>query len=62
MFTSSVIDALTQGNEISLIGFGKFSVSKIEARNGRNLKTGDSVRYVARQEILNLNLNAFMKT
>jgi DNA-binding protein HU-beta len=62
MFTSSVIDALTQGNEISLIGFGKFSVSKIEARNGCNLKTGDSVRYVARQEILNLNLNAFMKT
>lgn len=62
MFTSSVIDALIQGNKISLIGFGKFSVSKIEARNGRNLKTGDSVRHVARQEILNLNLNAFMKT
>ena len=27
MFTSSVIDAIGKGNEISLIGFGNFSVS-----------------------------------
>lgn len=40
IFTSSVIDAMTEGNEISLIGFGSFSVSKIEARNGRNPRTG----------------------
>jgi DNA-binding protein HU-beta len=26
MFTSSVIDAIGKGNEISLIGFGNFSV------------------------------------
>ena len=39
-FTSSVIDAMEQGKEISLIGFGSFSVSKIEARNGRNPRTG----------------------
>jgi DNA-binding protein HU-beta len=31
---------MTEGNEISLIGFGSFSVSKIEARNGRNPRTG----------------------
>jgi len=28
MFTSSVIDAISKGNEISLIGFGSFSISK----------------------------------
>lgn len=40
MFTSSVIDALAKGNEISLIGFGNFSVSKVAARSGRNPQTG----------------------
>lgn len=33
MFTSSVIDAIGKGNEISLIGFGNFSVSKVAARS-----------------------------
>ena len=39
-FTSSVIDALSQGKEISLVGFGNFSVSKIAARSGHNPRTG----------------------
>ena len=29
MFTSSVIDAMGQGNEISLVGFGNFYITKI---------------------------------
>jgi len=44
MFTSSVIDTLGEGKEISLIGFGSFSVSKVEARNGRNPRTGDALK------------------
>ena len=40
MFVSSVIDAIGQGNEISLVGFGSFSVSKVAARKGRNPMTG----------------------
>lgn len=40
IFTSSVIDALSQGKEISLVGFGNFSVSKIAPRSGRNPRTG----------------------
>jgi len=40
MFVSSVIDALGAGNEISLVGFGSFSVSKVAARKGRNPRTG----------------------
>ena len=47
MFTSSVIDALSKGNEISLIGFGSFSVQKVEAREGRNPRTGDTLKIAA---------------
>ena len=47
MFTSSVIDALSKGNEISLIGFGSFSVQKVEAREGRNPRTGDALKIAA---------------
>ena len=43
MFTSSVIEAMGQGNEISLIGFGNFSVSKVAARTGRNPRTGVAI-------------------
>ena len=38
-FTSSVIDALSQGKEISLVGFGNFTIGKVAARTGRNPKT-----------------------
>jgi len=47
MFTSSVIDALGEGKEISLVGFGSFSVSKVEAREGRNPRTGDALKIAA---------------
>jgi DNA-binding protein HU-beta len=47
MFTSSVIDAIGQGKEISLVGFGNFSVSKIEARTGRNPRTGEGLQIAA---------------
>lgn len=47
MFTSSVIDAVEKGNEISLIGFGNFSVSKVAARAGRNPRTGEALEIAA---------------
>ena len=46
-FTSSVIDAMGQGKEISLLGFCNFSVSKIAARNGRNPRTGTALKIAA---------------
>ena len=46
-FTSSVISALGEGNEISLIGFGNFSVSEVAARAGRNPKTGEVIQIAA---------------
>ena len=54
MFTSSVIDAIGQGKQISLIGFGNFTIGKIPARTGRNPRTGAAVHHVARQEIISL--------
>lgn len=36
-----------QGKEISLIGFGNFSVSKVAARTGRNPRTGEALKIAA---------------
>lgn len=47
VFTSSVIDALGEGKEISLIGFGSFSVQRVEAKEGRNPRTGDALKIAA---------------
>lgn len=47
MFVSSTIDALGSGEEISLIGFGNFSISKVAARTGRNPQTGESIQIKA---------------
>ena len=47
IFTSSVISALGEGNEILLVGFGNFSVSNVAARMGRNLQTGEPMQIKA---------------
>lgn len=36
----SIVDALTKGDTVSLIGFGSFGVKKRSARKVRNPKTG----------------------
>ena len=46
-FTSSVIDAMKQGKEISLLGFGNFTVSKVVARTGRNPRTQEPLQIPA---------------
>ena len=51
MFTSSVIDAIGQGNEISLVGFGNFSINKVAARTGRNPLTGKALEISARNQV-----------
>ena len=47
IFTESVISVLGEGNEISLVGFGKFSRSNVSARAGRNPKTGEPLNIEA---------------
>lgn len=40
---------LAKGNEVRLTGFGKFSVSRRKARNGRNPQTGESMKIAAKK-------------
>ena len=42
-FCASVIDALSQGIEVTIIGFGTFKVSDRAERKGRNPKTGEAI-------------------
>ncbi|XVN42869.1 MAG: HU family DNA-binding protein [Candidatus Rickettsia vulgarisii] len=36
-----LLHQLSEGKEVSLLGFGSFSVSYVTAKNGRNPKTGE---------------------
>jgi DNA-binding protein HU-beta len=47
--TTNITKALKKGNKVSLTGFGTFSVQKRAARNGRNPKTGESIKIKARK-------------
>jgi DNA-binding protein HU-beta len=40
----TIQEALSQGEEVKLVGFGTFSRSTRKARTGRNPKTGESVK------------------
>jgi len=46
-FTGSIVSALRKGKEISIMGFGNFSVSKVAARDGRNPRTGETIQIAA---------------
>ncbi|MET0239659.1 MAG: HU family DNA-binding protein [Sphingobium sp.] len=39
----SITSALTKGDEVRLVGFGTFSVSKRKASTGRNPRTGEAM-------------------
>ncbi len=43
----AVSDELASGGEVSLAGFGKFSVSNRSARQGRNPATGETIHIAA---------------
>ena len=47
IFSGSITSALSEGNEVILIGFGKFYSSKVAARSGRNPKTGQPLQIQA---------------
>lgn len=48
---SAISESLQDGDKITLIGFGTFSVSKREARTGRNPATGASIKIDAKTSI-----------
>ena len=42
-----ITKALKQGDKVTLVGFGTFSVSKRKARKGRNPQTGEEIKIAA---------------
>ena len=47
----SVSKALKKGDKVTLIGFGTFSISKREARSGRNPQTGQTIKIAAKKVV-----------
>jgi DNA-binding protein HU-beta len=43
----SIQKGLKEGKSITLVGFGSFSVQKREAREGRNPRTGETIKIAA---------------
>ena len=46
-----VSDALKDGDKVTLIGFGTFSVSRRDARTGRNPQTGETIKIAAKNVV-----------
>ncbi|WP_092551306.1 nucleoid-associated protein HU-beta [Xenorhabdus koppenhoeferi] len=46
-FISSVSDALKDGDDVALVGFGSFIVRERAARTGRNPQTGKEIKIAA---------------
>ena len=46
-----VSDALKDGDKVTLIGFGTFSVSRRDARTGRNPQTGATIKIAAKNVV-----------
>ena len=47
--TKSITSALKKGDKVTLVGFGTFSVSKRNARVGRNPQTGKAIQIKAKK-------------
>lgn len=50
-FLSNVEGTLNKGGRVSLVGFGSWSVSKREARDGRNPQTGATIKIAAKNVV-----------
>lgn len=48
-FVASVTAALKKGDDIRLVGFGTFSVSKRAATTARNPRTGETIKVPAKK-------------
>lgn len=46
-FTDTVAQELKKGEKVQLVGFGTFEVSQREAREGRNPRTGETMKIAA---------------
>lgn len=51
IFTNGIIGAVGEGNDVSLIGFGNFTINAVEARAGVNPKTKEQLRIEAYSQV-----------
>ncbi len=50
-FVKATTKALKKGDKLALVGFGSFSVQKVEAREGRNPRTGKAMKIPAKNRV-----------
>jgi len=50
-FVKTTTSALRKGDRVALVGFGSFSVSKRNARTGRNPQTGKPITIAAKKVV-----------
>lgn len=50
-FTDQISASVAKGQDVSLTGFGSFNIRKREARNGRNPRTGATIRIPASRAV-----------
>jgi DNA-binding protein HU-beta len=50
-FVKTTTSSLKKGNRVALVGFGSFSVSKRNARTGRNPQTGKPITIAAKKVV-----------
>ena len=51
-FTEVVKETMEKGDRLPLVGFGTFSVSQRKAREGKNPRTGETIKIAARKVVL----------
>lgn len=49
IITSTIANALSKGEKVTLVGFGTFTTSERGARKGRNPKTGEVIDIAAKR-------------
>jgi len=49
VMTSCIEDALKNGEKVTFVGFGTFSVAERKARKGRNPQTGKEIKIAAKK-------------
>jgi len=47
----AITEALAKGDKVPLVGFGTFAISKRAAREGRNPRTGETVKIASRNAV-----------
>lgn len=48
---AAIAESLNNGDKVTLVGFGTFSVSKRDARQGRNPQTGKTIKIEAKKVV-----------